>query len=146
VFAAQALHWFGTPAVCAEIARVLRPGGGLALIWNREDWDDAGFDWLPAFRELTAPVRAAAGTFPAEDWQRAIADSGLFAPLETAGAEHVQRATGADVVDLVASWSWIANLPDARRAPLLDAIRDLIGADTELALPYRTELHWTRLL
>lgn len=146
VFVAQAFHWFGTPAVCVEIARVLRPGGGLALLWNHEHWDDAGFDWLPAFSQLTQPVRDACGEFPAEQWRQAIVDSGLFAPLQDADAEHVHRATGEGVVDLVASWSWIANLPDARRTPLLDAIRELIGADTELALPYRTELHWTHLL
>jgi SAM-dependent methyltransferase len=146
VFVAQAFHWFGTPAVCVEIARVLRPGGGFALVWNHEDWDDAGFDWLPAFRRLTQPHRDACGEFPAEQWQQAIADSGLFAPLEHAETGHVQRATGEHVVDLVASWSWIANLPDARRTELLDAIRELIGSDTRLALPYRTELHWTRLL
>jgi SAM-dependent methyltransferase len=146
VFVAQAFHWFGTPAVCAEIARVLRPRGGLVVIWNRERWDDAGFDWLPAFKELTRPLREAAGAFPAEDWERAIAESGLFGPLERADAEHVQPATGEAVVALVASWSWIANLPAGRRSELLAAIRELIGADTELALPYSTEIHWTRLL
>jgi SAM-dependent methyltransferase len=146
VFVAQAFHWFGTPAVCAEIARVLRPGGGLAVLWNNERWSDAGYEWLPAFRELTEPVREAAGAFPAEAWERAIRDSGLFGSLDRVDADHVHRATGEDVVDLAASWSWIANLPDARRAELLATIRDLIGADTGLALPYRTEIHWTRRL
>jgi SAM-dependent methyltransferase len=146
VFVAQAFHWFGTPAVCAEIARVLRPRGGLVVIWNRERWHDAGFGWLPAFQELTRPLREAAGAFPAEDWERAIADSNLFGPLERADAEHVQHATGEAVVALVASWSWIANLPAGRRSELLAAIRELIGADTQLALPYSTEIHWTRLL
>ncbi|MCU1502912.1 MAG: methyltransferase, partial [Ilumatobacteraceae bacterium] len=37
VFVGQAFHWFDQPAALAEIHRVLRPGGGLGLIWNDED-------------------------------------------------------------------------------------------------------------
>ena len=34
VTAAQAFHWFEKPQALAEIARITRPGGGLALFWN----------------------------------------------------------------------------------------------------------------
>jgi ubiquinone/menaquinone biosynthesis C-methylase UbiE len=34
VFAGQSFHWFATDAAVGEIARVLRPGGVLALLWN----------------------------------------------------------------------------------------------------------------
>jgi SAM-dependent methyltransferase len=32
--AAQAFHWFDKPAALAEMARIVRPGGGIALFWN----------------------------------------------------------------------------------------------------------------
>lgn len=35
VTAAQAFHWFHNARALAEFARILRPGGRLALIWNR---------------------------------------------------------------------------------------------------------------
>jgi len=35
--AAQAFHWFDKPAALAEIARIVRPGGGVALFWNVRD-------------------------------------------------------------------------------------------------------------
>jgi ubiquinone/menaquinone biosynthesis C-methylase UbiE len=35
VFVGDAFHWFAGAAALGEIARVLRPRGGLGLIWNR---------------------------------------------------------------------------------------------------------------
>jgi len=34
VVAAQAFHWFNAPASRREFARILRPGGPIALVWN----------------------------------------------------------------------------------------------------------------
>jgi SAM-dependent methyltransferase len=145
VFASEAFHWFGTAAACHEIARVLRPGGGLVLLWNRERWDAAGLPALRDLRALVAPIRRAAGEFPAGDdrWQAALAATGLFTPLSRTTAEHVHRLDAGGFRALVASWSWIANLPDERRREVLDAVERLADGG-ELALPYRTELYWCR--
>ena len=44
VLVAQAFHWFDQDVALAEIARVLKPGGGLGLVWNEDDSDAA--PWL----------------------------------------------------------------------------------------------------
>ena len=36
----QAFHWFDARAAFAEMRRVVRPGGGFALLWNRWDEED----------------------------------------------------------------------------------------------------------
>jgi len=145
VFVGQAFHWFAAPQACREIARVLRPGGGLALLWNRADWSPRDHPWLPAFDALLTPYQRAAGPFPAEDtWPQALAESGLFTPVRTAETTHVHRIDGEQLVELVTSWSWIANLPDAQRAAVLGRVRDLVGDRRRLALRYRTELFWAR--
>lgn len=45
VTVAQAFHWFDRDAACAQIHRVLTPGGTLGLLWNHSDpactWDRA---------------------------------------------------------------------------------------------------------
>ncbi|HEX2141364.1 MAG TPA: class I SAM-dependent methyltransferase, partial [Candidatus Limnocylindria bacterium] len=37
VTAAQAFHWFDKDAALTEIARITKPGGGVALFWNMRD-------------------------------------------------------------------------------------------------------------
>src|SRR6478672_5677183 len=40
VTVAQAFHWFDRDAAFAEMHRVLRPGGGYAVLWNEDDHED----------------------------------------------------------------------------------------------------------
>jgi SAM-dependent methyltransferase len=144
VVVGEAFHWFGNAAACREIARVLKPRGGLALLWNRSIPAASGSSWQAAVEALSAPYREAAGPFPAERWQDAVAQSGRFDPLASAEVEHLDRTDADGVVALVASWSWIANLPDDERAALLARVRDVVAGEAELAIRYRTEIFWTR--
>ncbi|MFD6096513.1 class I SAM-dependent methyltransferase [Nocardiopsis flavescens] len=43
VLAAQAVHWFDRPAFYAEAARVLEPGGTVAVLHNDRDWESSDF-------------------------------------------------------------------------------------------------------
>ncbi|GAA1252726.1 class I SAM-dependent methyltransferase [Pseudonocardia aurantiaca] len=48
VLVGQAWHWFDPDRALPEIARVLRPGGVLAALWNG---DDARVDWVRGYHE-----------------------------------------------------------------------------------------------
>jgi SAM-dependent methyltransferase len=145
VFVGQAFHWFSAGEAFEEIARVLRPGGGLALIWNQARWTEAELPWLGRFSALLEPRRIAAGPFPAGDdrWKEALDRSHGFGPRHDALFTHSHRIAVDDFLALVSSWSWIANLPSDERSELLARVRDLAGADALLELPYVTEVFWT---
>ena len=50
VTAAQAFHWFAREEAMAEISRILRPSGGLAIFWNVRD--SARSPFLAEYAEL----------------------------------------------------------------------------------------------
>jgi SAM-dependent methyltransferase len=135
VTVAQAFHWFDGDAALAEIHRVLRPGGALALVWNKRVVDDPVNQ---AVEELVAPHRATTPTHRG-DWRKAFERSTLFSPLEERRFtnEQVQDAEG--LADRVASISFIASLPTDERERVVAAAREL-AADGPVTVPYRTEV------
>jgi SAM-dependent methyltransferase len=136
VTVAQAFHWFDGDAALAEIHRVLRPGAGLALIWNKRVLDDPVNQ---AIEELVAPYRASTPTHRG-DWRAAFERTELFGPLEEHRFtnEHVQDADG--LADRVVSISFISSLPANERERVVAAARQL-AADGPVAIPYETEVH-----
>lgn len=146
-FVAEAFHWFGTAATCREIARVLVERGALALLWNRAAWREQEHPWLDTFDALVEPHRQAAGGFPAgqDRWRISLEETGLFGPITRAEADHLHILSTNDFLALVASWSWIANLPEQEHASVLTVVRELLTDYTELTLLYRTEIYSTRL-
>jgi SAM-dependent methyltransferase len=136
VTVAQAFHWFDGDAALAEIHRVLRPGGRLALLWNRRV-EDAPANL--AFDAVVEPFRRGTPTHRGEGWRAAFERTALFGPLE----EHVfatEQVFDADGLEArVASISFIAALPEAERAGVLAAAREL-AEEGPVQVPYRTEV------
>jgi len=146
VVAAQAFHWFRPKPALREIHRVLRPGGGLGLIWNYRDESMGG---PRGVTEIIAPYRRWAPTTRDRDWQRTLADphSG-FSALRQRTFRHEQRGTAERFVDRVLSVSVIAMLPAAERRAVAARVRRLLANDPEtrgrerIVMPYRTEVYW----
>jgi SAM-dependent methyltransferase len=136
VTVAQAFHWFDGPRALAEIARVLRPGGVLAVLFNRRVMKDAIHVRI---QELLAPYRGDTPAHASDGWRAAIDASDLFEPAGLQTFANAQSLDGDGLVDRFGSVSFVAALDDAPRAQLLAALRALAGGG-RVTLRYTTEV------
>lgn len=134
VTSAQAFHWFDREVALPEIARVLRPGARLALVWNTRDEREP---WVERLSELIGSEGVGA-----PDVREPIDTSGLFGPVEEAAFQIEQTLDRETLLDLVLSRSYCAKLPPAEREPILDAVGHLydeVAGRDGVRLPYVTE-------
>lgn len=141
----QGFHWFDGDAALAEIHRVLRPGGRLGLIWNVKD---ESVDWIEKLGGIMESYRGDAPRVASGAWKEAFERTTLFTPLRRARFSFVHEADFAAVVARVTSVSFIAGLPPAEFARVVDAVRALLASHPEtkgrttFELPYRTGVYW----
>ena len=134
---AQSWHWVDVPAASAEVARVLRPGGALALVWNIRDPE---VDWVRRLGEVMGSSEAERyeSREPAVGAPLAIADYAEFAwenPL-----------TRDELLAMVTSRSYVITMDATEREALLAALGELLDTHPGLAgraeyrMPYRTRV------
>jgi SAM-dependent methyltransferase len=134
VVVGHAWHWFDPGRAVPEIARVLAKGGTLALAWN--------------VREETVPWAAALGRIMHQHSEQVMdtrPDIGEpFGPPERMEIRWNRAMTRAEILDLVASRSYVITLPATERTELLGDVEEFLndhpdvkGRD-EIALPYIT--------
>ena len=159
VFVAEAFHWLDAPRALPEIARVLRPAGGLALMWNVGLPQDEEQPWRAEVVDLVKHVYyhphgrrvpAASGNDPRDDSAEWRTGPGweLFEPLELRQFEHVQRMTADDYVSFVSSWSFVGILDEPERGDLLASVRAVLDRHGvgEFDQRWRTDMYLTRRL
>jgi ubiquinone/menaquinone biosynthesis C-methylase UbiE len=147
VLVAEAFHWFATPAAAAEMARVLRPGGGVALLWNLHDFGHE--PWLEraggVIGRMLAPAFESIDRHRPDRWQDAF-DGSRFGPFEQFEVRHEQRTDVAGLVAHVSTWSHVRVLDDPARAELARELEDVLSREhpspDDVVIPYRTQVHW----
>ncbi|MFE7719493.1 class I SAM-dependent methyltransferase [Nocardia rhizosphaerihabitans] len=138
VVAGQAFHWFDQARAFPEIARVLRPAGVFAALWNTEDNRVA---WVAG---LQRTVRSDA-SFPPPAADEELPEHPLFPAFEQAEFPHAHRRTADSLVLTLGTHSHTVVISPEQRAALLGRIRDYLRATPETAAgefdyPLRTEV------
>jgi len=136
VIAAQAYHWFDHDRALPEIARVLKRGGSLSLVWNTRD---ERIPWVKRLGRVIGSQDQGAG--PGDE----LESSPYFGPVEHESFKHWQVIDRSSVQDLVLSRSNVCTLPaEARAAKMREvlAFYDDFGRGMDgMQLPYVTECY-----
>jgi SAM-dependent methyltransferase len=141
VVVAHAWHWFDAARAVPEIARVLAPGGTLALAWNLRDEAEPWVATLGAIMHRHA----------AQVIDSSPEIGAPFGPPERVDVRWRQRVTRQEVIDLVASRSYVISMLEPERARLLGEVAELLdgqpglSGDDEIELPYVTRCTRVRL-
>lgn len=141
VVCAQSFHWFANARALGEIARVIRPGGRLGLVWNVRD--DA-VPWVGAFAGILNAHEGNAPRYKDGRWRGLFPADG-FGPLEERRFPHSHRGSAEQVlVARALSTSFIAALPAETRAEVESQVRALVSRTpqltgrAEITVPYET--------
>lgn len=133
VVAAQSFHWFDTDRALREAARMLKPEGRIALVWNQRD------ERIPWVRKLGRVI----GTQEERlDPTEVLVSSKLFGYVEDATFRFWQPLRRHELHDLVVSRSNVATMDPMARERLLRKVDELFdqydtGPDG-LLMPYLT--------
>jgi SAM-dependent methyltransferase len=134
----QGFHWFATRRAVGEIHRVLRPGGGLGLIWNRRDSTDP---LQAAMTALMEPLRGDTPSYTTGQWRAVLEAGDLFVATDEFHLPWRQPVEVDEVADRFASVSFVAALPQDERDRLLGEMRVVAaGMPPPLTLVYVTDV------
>jgi SAM-dependent methyltransferase len=139
VTVADGFHWFDRPRALQEIRRVLRPGGGLAVLNTVPDW--RGASWADELGRLVVQSRPAHPHFDGPLWSEFVRTAeGWAEPWEIRVTTYPVADPGR-ILDHMASMSWIAALPWDRRTRLLTQARELLqSGQTPERMPLQIEV------
>lgn len=113
VVCAESFHWFDHERALAEIARVLRPGGVLALVWN---FRDESIPWVRKLGRIINPEPDAA------DLVDPLRTSEVFGFVESRELSFYQSLRRPELLDLARSRSAIASMEEHERAEVLERV------------------------
>jgi SAM-dependent methyltransferase len=144
VTVADGFHWFDHAQALAEIRRVLRPGGGLAVLSTVPDW--SGASWAHELGTLIERLRPEHPYFHGPPWQEAVRAAGGWTGPREIRVTASQPTDPRRIVAYVASMSFVAALPDEERAAWLAQVAALVDAgETPAELPVQAVIGLTTL-
>jgi SAM-dependent methyltransferase len=147
----DAWHWFDGARAADELARVVRPGGGVVVCTTYPTWakaDDEAPHWWLDLRAVHAALPK--GDHPAlvGGWRRPESFDGhpAFGEVEARSVPFVHHTDREGIVAHWASMSFVAALPGEQHDQLLAELDAMLASRgiEDVDIPYRAELWITR--
>jgi SAM-dependent methyltransferase len=146
VLVQSAWHWLDPDRAVPEVARVLRNGGRLGVIWTHRDpstpWLRADEWFLGSDQATQAGNGADRAGLVWDGRQVTLPDPGLFENIETAAFRFSRRMTVPDLVDWLTTYSRVITASDevkaAGRARATAALMEQFPDASEIEVPMRS--------
>jgi ubiquinone/menaquinone biosynthesis C-methylase UbiE len=142
ILVGQAWHWVNQDLALPSVARVLKPGGTLGLVWNIRD------ERTPWVARLTEVMHQATGE---QFIESGSIQRGPFGELETANFEWSRPFSRAEILDLLRSRSYFITASTEEQSRIIAGVEDLldtdpdVGGQTTWTMPYVTHAFRMRL-
>lgn len=150
--AAQSFHWFDKDAALTEMARIVRPGGGIALFWNVRDAERSPFvaDYHALLEKYFGEadtgqyLQAGRGT-GREETRAALEGHAGFDEVELLTLEHEVMTSATAFIGMAFTASYVRSLSAEAQDRLRIELGGALGrhghtGDEPFALPYRIDL------
>lgn len=142
VVSATAFHWIDPDVGWTKAARLLRPGGWLAILGTREVYDEpTGSGVRDLYKRLIQGDWVEPGPGPAE----ALAATGLFDPAIERSASERDALPADAVVGLEHTRATTLHFDDATRATFAAGLRDLLAGRPEVPLERQASMTMARV-
>lgn len=147
ITAAQAFHWFDQAKTRAEFARILRPGGWIALIWNERQLDSTPFlrDYEALLQEFGTDYREVRQQELDLERVRAFISPGEVRLTTLANAQSFDYA-GLEGRLLSSSYAPEAGHP--QHVPMLERLGEIFAqhaVDGQVEFKYDTQVYTAQL-
>ena len=142
ITAGQAFHWFDTAAARREFARILKPGGTVALIWN-----DRQVDTTPFLRDYDALLRSYANDYAAvthKEYDEQKLQRWFQGPVRVACFENSQHFDWPGIQGRLLSSSYAPLPGEPNYDPLMAGLRAAFDAHQvsgQIAFLYTTTIY-----
>jgi ubiquinone/menaquinone biosynthesis C-methylase UbiE len=123
VMAADAFHWFEERLAMPEIKRVLRPGGGVAILRTMPVIDRP---WSRVLGEMIAELRPQHPAFGERGAAAALDEDPAFGPVRESELTSRRELDREAILALVGTFSWVATLPDTEREQALARVAGVL--------------------
>jgi SAM-dependent methyltransferase len=147
VTAGQAFHWFKVPESRAEFRRILRPGGGVALVWNLRKLESTPFlrDYEAFLHRWSNDYQEVSAQYAKEESLRGLFGEGGWIERRFDSAQHfgLEGLRGR-----LLSSSYTPKEGDPRREAMLAALPAVFEAharDGQVAFEYDTRMFMGRM-